>query len=446
MIDLASFSKSLKHKKVAVYGLGLSGLSAVKALVAANIRVVTDDSNQQQCNKAKELGAQVADLESSLDQSFDFLLLSPGVPLTHPEPHAVVKKAHEENVEIIGDVELLSRSGQMPKTVGITGTNGKSTTTALMAHALNENAYRAVAAGNIGTPVLDLNLDDVDILVLELSSYQLDLCPTYRPDISILLNITPDHLDRHGDMEGYIKAKARILDHANIKIVGVDTKVIKDLSENSITISGEGHEADIKVFNQILYDSDIKISDVGHYDRLKGSHNHQNLAAVYAVAKELGIEKKGILKSFETYQGLPHRQYRVRTINNVDYVNDSKATNVESAARALSSYNHTFWVAGGRSKEGGLNGLEGYISHIQKAYLIGEAAEDFAVWCQDNDVEYEITHILNKAIERAHEDAQDFKKGCVLLAPACASWDQFRSFEERGDAFVERVMRFEGSP
>lgn len=440
MIDLESYVQTLKYKKAAVFGLGLSGLSVVEALCAAGAKVVAWDENINQQKQAQELGAEIINLSSTFDEKFDFLVLSPGVPLTHPKPHDVVLKAQNCGVEIIGDVELLHRSNHKLKTIGITGTNGKSTTTMLMAHVLNKCGVRAVAAGNIGVPVLDLNLSKNDIMVLELSSYQLDLCPTFRPDIAVLLNITPDHLDRHGDMAGYTKAKARILDSDGVKIVGIDTPSTKVLSNGAITISVEGNEADLFVKDGALYDNGARVSDVSDIQTLKGAHNYQNLACVYGAGKELGLNKDNIIEAIRTYGGLPHRQYHCGTIGFVDYINDSKATNVESAAKALSSYDNIYWILGGLAKEGGLNSLEPLMHKVKKAYLIGRDAYDFKIWLDAQKVESVMCETLDRATPQAHDDAQKSKQpATVLLAPACASWDQFKSFEKRGEAFMNAV-------
>ncbi|MAZ76110.1 MAG: UDP-N-acetylmuramoyl-L-alanine--D-glutamate ligase [Micavibrio sp.] len=445
MIDLTPYVQTLKNKKIAVFGLGLSGLSVVKALVSAGAKIVAWDDGTEQQRKAQSLGAEIQNLSDTLDNSFDLLVLSPGVPLTHPKPHEVVLRAQHAGVEILGDIELLHRSNHGLKTIGITGTNGKSTTTALMEHVLNKCDINALAAGNIGVPVLDLDLTNADVLVLELSSYQLDLCPTFHPDIAMLLNITPDHLDRHGDMEGYTKAKARILDSDGVKIVGIDTPPTKALSVDTITVSVEGKEADVFVIDGVLYNKGERVADVSNIQTLRGEHNYQNIACVYATAKSLELKDDAIIAAVRTYGGLPHRQYYCGSIGAVNYINDSKATNAESAAKALSSYDDIYWIIGGLAKDGGLNGLEKFMSKVERAYLIGKAADDFKIWCDEQGVENIICKTLDVATKSAHEDAQQSgQKGTVLLAPACASWDQFKSFEKRGDAFMEIVDGFKG--
>jgi len=446
MIDLKPYVHTLPHGRVAVFGLGVSGLSVVRGLVAGGASVVAWDDRQEQRDMAKSIGADIQNIAESMGADFDFLVLSPGVPLTHPTPHAVVQRAQENNVEIIGDVELFHRAMPSLKTIGITGTNGKSTTTALMAHVLCAAGMNAQAAGNIGTPVLDLDANKIDVLVLELSSYQLDLCPTYRPDLAILLNITPDHLDRHGDLAGYTKAKARILDSKGIKIIGVDTPQTKDLFDgvaNGFSVSING-EADISVKQGVLYDKGERVAPVSGFETLRGEHNYQNLACVYAAAKELGVNDNIILSAFQNYSGLPHRQYKCATIGAVDYINDSKATNAQAAAKALGAYDNIYWILGGLPKEGGLDGLEPFMQKVKKAYLIGQASDAFKRWLDAQGVENELCEVLDVATEKAHRDAQNSgEESSVLLAPACASWDQFASFEKRGDAFMQFVAAFE---
>lgn len=446
MIDFKPYAQTLNHRRAAVFGLGVSGLSVVRTLIAADISVVAWDDREEQRNMAAGIGADIQNIAEGMDQNFDFLVLSPGVPLTHPQPHDVVKAANASGIEIIGDVELFHRAAPNLKTIGITGTNGKSTTTALMAHVLGEGGVKAQAAGNIGTPVLDLDVDKIDVLVLELSSYQLDLCPTYRPNISMLLNITPDHLDRHGDLAGYTKAKARILDSKGVKIIGVDTVPTKELFDNTdkaISVSTNS-DADVNVANGTLYYKGSEVGDVSNFDTLKGEHNYQNLACVYTAARELGLNDEVILSALETYPGLPHRQYKCASIGTVDYINDSKATNAEAAAKALGAYENIYWILGGLPKEGGLDGLDPFMLKVKRAYLIGQASEDFKSWLDAKGVENELCEVLDMATEKAHQDAQSSgEASTVLLAPACASWDQFASFEKRGDAFMQVVASFE---
>jgi UDP-N-acetylmuramoylalanine--D-glutamate ligase len=453
MIDLSSYAQSLGKKRIAVFGLGMSGLSSVKALVKAGITVTAYDDKPENCDKAKAFGAEIEDLSHADLSVFDFLVLAPGVPYTY-NPHAVVQNAQKYNVEIIGDLELLHRANHGVKTIGITGTNGKSTTTALLNHVLNECGKKSLMGGNIGKSVLDLDLNDIEVLVIEVSSYQMDLCPSFRPNISMLLNITPDHLDRHGSMKAYVEAKANILDGDGLGVICTDDDYTMALFDKAfcgdsprrilpVSVQDEVVES-VFVKKNTLYKNhageNVKITDLQSLETLKGVHNQQNIVCAYAVCKELGLDDDKIINALATYSGLPHRQYIVTTKNNVTYINDSKATNAEAAAKALASYEDIYWIVGGRSKEAGLKGLSIFKDKIKKSYLIGEATEEFSKWFQKYDFNFEAFETLNQATEAAHNDAQKENQGTVLLSPACASWDQFPSFEARGDAFTQKVL------
>ena len=453
MIDLSNYAQSLEKKSVAVFGLGLSGLSSVRAMIQSGIAVTAWDDKEENQQKAKELGAVINDLSIMDLSNFDFLLLAPGVPYSY-EPHPVVIKAQEYKLEIIGDLELLFRSGHQVKTIGITGTNGKSTTTALMTHVLNECGKKAVMGGNIGKAVMDLDLSGVDVLVLEISSYQMDLCPTFRPDISMLLNITPDHLDRHGGMKEYVSAKARILEGEGLALISIDDDFSMEKFDD-VFCRGKRKTIPISMHTNIpeglyvkkdtLYHNhhgeDVEIGKLIGFETLKGVHNQQNATFVYAASNALGLDTKNIFEAFKSYAGLPHRQYLVAKHDNVSFVNDSKATNAEAAAKALSAYDNIFWIIGGRSKKGGLQGLEIFKDKIEKTYVIGEAKEEFSVWLTEHGFEYSVFETIEEAMDVSFIDAIDFEAKCiVLLSPACASWDQFSSFEKRGDAFTQKVM------
>ncbi len=456
MIDLSSYAKTLERKPVAVFGLGLSGLSTVKALVAANISITAWDDNEKGRAEARKAGAKIEDLATIDLSNYAALILSPGVPFTF-EPHDVVINAQKYDLEIIGDLEVLYRNGLHCKTIGITGTNGKSTTTALMTHVLNECGTKAVMGGNIGKAVFDLDLENIDVLVLEISSYQMDLCPSFRPDISMLLNISPDHLDRHGSMQAYIDAKARILEGKGSAIISVDDDFSQQLFDTNFC-SGTRQLTPVSVkapipegiyaHHGVLYENhlgeDHKIFGLTDFEILKGVHNFQNIAFVYKAAKELGLEDNDIYQALSSYSGLPHRQYLATKKDGVSYINDSKATNAEAAAKALASYDHIFWIVGGRAKKGGLAGLEIFKDKIEKTYVIGECAQEFGQWLNYHGFGFEINEALDIATQKAHEDAQKFAKetnqtAVVLLSPATASWDQFKSFEARGDAFTQKV-------
>lgn len=458
MINLTPYAEKLQNGPVAVFGLGLSGLSVVRALVKAGFDVTAYDDNKNNCKKAEELGSSIHDLTSKDLSDFHFLIVSPGVPYQF-EPHPVVLNAQKYNVEIIGDIELLSRINHSKKIIGITGTNGKSTTTALMAHVLKQAGIRAAMAGNIGVPICDLNMDEIDILVLEMSSYQLDLCPTFRPDISVLLNITPDHIDRHGSLLNYIEAKEVILDGTGIGIVGVDTDYTQE-SFNRSFFKGQRKMIPISVKAEVTEGFFVKkdtlfvnkkgenreLFPLNQFNTLKGQHNYQNMACVFAVAGQFNLSQETIEKAFENFNGLAHRQYQVTQKDNVTFINDSKATNAEAAAKALSSYNNIYWIIGGQAKEGGLSGLEIFKDKIIKTYPIGEARNEFSVWLKKYNFDFKKCKNLDKAIERAYKDAKKNKdiNSVILLSPACASWDQFTSFEKRGDAFTAKALELTG--
>ncbi len=414
MIDLSHFAKSLDGKPVALFGLGLSGLASVNALLATGIKVFAWDDNEASRAAVQKTDAICQPLDVETLSGCACLILAPGVPLTHPEPHDVVKAAHEAGIEIIGDVEVLYRCDHGHKTIGITGTNGKSTTTALLTHVLNACGHDAVMGGNIGVPVLQMSPNTKDtIFVLEMSSYQIDLCPTFHPDIGVLLNITPDHIDRHGSFKNYAAIKNRMLNGAGIAI----------------------RENDIKQQQKTLDDEKFPV--------LPGDHNKENIAAVLEVCARVDITREAALDAVRTFPGLPHRQFLVRTINGIGYVNDSKGTNAEATSKALSAYKNIFWIVGGQAKDGGLKGLEIYKDRIHHAFLIGDAAQDFAHWMDRHHIPYDICGTLDVAIAQAHDMAQAHKGqpggGVVLLSPACASFDQFKSFEHRGDEFVKYV-------
>ncbi|HPF78775.1 MAG TPA: UDP-N-acetylmuramoyl-L-alanine--D-glutamate ligase [Alphaproteobacteria bacterium] len=460
MIDLSAYAKTLNGKPIAVFGLGVSGLSVVKALVAADIAVTAWDDSEDGRDKAKDLGAAIDDLTKIDLSGYAALILAPGVPYSF-EPHPVVLNAQKYGIEIIGDLELLHRSGHGIKTIGITGTNGKSTTTALMTHVLNACGMKAVMGGNIGKAVCDIDMaQGIDVLVLEISSYQMDLCPTYRPDISILLNITPDHLDRHGSMKAYVEAKGRILEGGGVAIIGVDDDFTQKLFDQAfcqgqrklipVSMKSEIPEG-LFVENGVLYENNrgenhqIGVLKNDDFENLKGVHNYQNATCVLAAARALGIADQDVLAAFKTYPGLPHRQYLVGKKGHVTYINDSKATNAEAAAKALSSYDHIYWIIGGRPKKNGLEGLEIFKDKIVKTYVIGEASEAFSAWLQYYGFGHELCQTLDAATKKAHVEAQaDSQDSVVLLSPACASWDQYPSFEVRGNEFMNQVKALIG--
>jgi UDP-N-acetylmuramoylalanine--D-glutamate ligase len=455
MIKLPSY----KGQSVAVLGLGRSGTSSVRALQASGAEVFAWDDNEASRNQAAAAGITLTDLATSDWSAFSALILSPGIPLDHPEPHPVVRLARDAAVEIIGDMELLARSQNPATTIGITGTNGKSTTTALMGHVFAGASGRQVqVGGNLGVPVLDLEpLSDDGCYVLEMSSYQLDLTHSLKFDVAVLLNISPDHLDRHGGMVGYIAAKKRIFDNFESAVIGVDddpcSAVFDELRAASkaklIAISGHKAVADgVYVEDGVLYDdteTDLPeaVMSMDQLPRLPGVHNAQNVAAAYATARLAGLQRQAIISAMCSFPGLAHRQELLAVIDGVTYVNDSKATNGEAAARALACYGDIFWIAGGRAKQDGIEATKPYLDRVRHAYLIGEAANDFA-GALETRVPVTLSGDLSNALGQARRGAINETEAVVLLSPACASFDQFDNFESRGEVFRDLVHALPG--
>src|SRR3954471_7481026 len=393
--------RGFEGRTVAVFGLARTGLAAARALVAGGAQVALWDEKPQARAAAEAEGLPVVDLTTADWSRFAAVMLSPGVPLTHPEPHWTVEKARGAGVEIVGDIELFARTvnaapeHRRPNIVAITGTNGKSTTTALIGHICAEAGRDVRIGGNIGTGVL--SLDDMHggaVYVLELSSYQLDLTSSLKADVSIILNVSPDHLERHGDMEGYVAAKRRILlnqGKGDTAVIGVDddwgaricTEITAANRRTIVPISA--HKAmgrGVYVLNGLLYDATgeraQEVADLNRARSLPGRHNWQNAAAAYAAAKGLGIPAEEAAEHLLTFPGLAHRMETVATLGRVRFVNDSKATNADAARQALSSYPKSFWIAGGQAKTDGIEPLQDLFSRVAKAYLIGEAAPAFA--------------------------------------------------------------------
>jgi UDP-N-acetylmuramoylalanine--D-glutamate ligase len=433
MIDARRFVKTLGGKPAAVFGLGRSGLSAVKALRAAGTEVLAWDDTPAAREKDAAEGAEIAELTQEVLKGCGCLVLSPGVPLHYPVPHPVVKAARAADVEILCDIEILHRCGLGRQTIGVTGTNGKSTTTALIGHILKEAGRAPSVGGNIGAPVLDLYLPPENgAFVLELSSYQLDLCPSFAPDIAVLLNITPDHIDRHGSLENYACAKERIFSGPGLAVISIDDEDCMQIYER-VKSFGRRKVISISIKDDLLRETMEAAT-------LKGEHNYQNALAAWHVCRAMGVQEEVVRAGLRSFLGLAHRQFLVRTVNGIAYVNDSKATNAEAAGRALASYENIYWIAGGRAKEGGLNGLEPLMDRVRHAFLIGEAAMGFRAWLEKENISCTLSHTLEEAFAGAHALAQNAGSGTVLLSPACASFDQFSSFEERGEHFGSLVQ------
>ncbi|MBN8910553.1 MAG: UDP-N-acetylmuramoyl-L-alanine--D-glutamate ligase [Rhizobiales bacterium] len=455
MIRVTAF----KDRTVAVFGLGASGLATVRALEAGGARVAAWDDSEAGRKTAADGGATLVDLSSADWSAFAALVLAPGVPLTHPEPPWTVSKAKAAGVEVVGDVELFFReraatSPQAP-VVAITGTNGKSTTTALVAHILRSFGNDVQLGGNIGRAVLTLEPPAMDrIHVLELSSFQIDLAPGAEPTVAVLLNVTPDHIDRHGTIEHYAEVKSRLISSAEeMAVIGIDDEWGARFA-TALERRGNPKVRRISVHTPVapgIYAQDAKLyengsarADLAGIATLRGVHNWQNAAAAIAAVEALpetfhaGGDLQAALRSFP---GLAHRLEVVGRIGAVDFINDSKATNADSTEKALASFpGHIYWILGGKPKAGGITTLTAYFPRIAKAYLIGEATEEFATTLGEN-VAFERCGTLDVATRSAAADALSAGQAgsVVLLSPACASYDQFRNFEIRGDAFKRLV-------
>lgn len=463
MISIQEYS----GRDVAVFGLARSGLSAAKALHAGGANVFAWDDSEPARARAESEGVTVRDINARDWRGFAALVLSPGVPLTFPQPHRVVELAKAVGVPIISDVELFARAVNArpaharPKIIGVTGTNGKSTTAALITHILEVCGKDARLGGNIGRGVLDLPpLHAGAIYVLELSSYQLDLVESLRCDIALFLNFAPDHLDRHGDLASYFAAKQRVLRNqgaGDYAIIGVDnaetarllTQITAKAACQAIPISNrQALGRGVCVLGGRVYDGlngrAHPVLDLTGAPALLGAHNGQNAAAAYAAARAMGLEARRIAAAIETFPGLAHRLERAGEIQGVRFVNDSKATNPDAAKQALSSFAKVRWIAGGRAKEGGIDALASYFPKITKAYLIGEAGPSFARTLAGQRP-VQVCADLAHAIRQAYADAQHEgdHDSVVLLSPACASFDQFRDFEHRGECFKAEVRKLD---
>ncbi|MCR9193619.1 MAG: UDP-N-acetylmuramoyl-L-alanine--D-glutamate ligase [Hyphomonas sp.] len=452
-------------RDVAVYGLGRTGLSAAKALAAGGARVHAWDDGEAARAKAEAEGVNVSDINKRDWQKFAALVLSPGIPFRFPQPHRLVRMAEMMNVPVVGDMELFARAVQAlpekgrPKIVGITGTNGKSTTTALIGHILKEAGRDVRVGGNIGKGVLDMAaLNANAIYVLELSSYQLDLVESLRCDVAVFLNISPDHLDRHGGMDGYVEAKKRIFANQRPRdaaIIGIDDPHSQAIAMGRqrpgggrvIQISSEfGLARGVSAVDGHLYDSiggqAIRVGDLAEAEALPGRHNHQNAAAAYAACQALGVAPGRIMAAIRSFPGLPHRMELVGEVEGVRFVNDSKATNAQAAEQALKTWPRVHWIAGGVPKAEGIQPLEPWFDRIVQAYLIGESEASFAKTLSEK-----AETVKCGTLEAATQAAFDAAKASgepnpiVLLSPACASFDQFKDFEARGDAFRDIVQR-----
>ena len=456
MIPVTSFA----GKTVAVFGLGGSGLASCHALKAGGAEVIASDDSGDKLAEAARAGFITADLRGVSWANFAALILTPGVPFTHPVPHWTVTAAKEAGIEVIGDIELFCRERRRHAPtapfVAITGTNGKSTTTALIAHLMREAGFDAQMGGNIGTAILSLEPPRAGrVHVIEMSSYQIDLTPSLDPSVGILLNVTEDHIDRHGSIENYAEVKERLVvavQRGGTAIVGVDdsfSAAAADHAEHAgkhvVRVSVQRPLADgvyldgEKILRAASHEK-TEIADLRNIGSLRGRHNAQNAACAASCALALGVPFDVVQKGLRSFPGLAHRMEQIGRKGDVLFINDSKGTNADAAARALSSFGDIFWIAGGKPKSGGIESLREFFPRIRKAYLIGEAAQEFAATL--GNVPHEISKTLETAVPDAARDASasGLKDPVVLLSPACASFDQFPNFEKRGDRFRDLVL------
>ncbi len=445
-----------KDKKVAVLGLGRSGKSVVRSLLNAGAQVFAWDDQEGAREAAREQGIPLMNLHFLEWEAVDHLILSPGIPHHYPAPHPVVARAQIAGLRPLSDIEILCQSQPQARYMGITGTNGKSTTTTLIGHILKKSGVSVEIGGNLGIPVMELNsLKEEGIYVLEVSSYQLEISPSLHFNLGILLNITPDHLERHGGIDGYIAAKRLIYRNAtaqDILVISVDdpfcltiyetlktSKKVKLLPISICKVLEEG----IYVKEGVLYEKSRPVLNLKNFCRLRGQHNWQNIAAAYGALRSIGIEAETISQGIASFPGLAHRQQEVARYKNVTFVNDSKATNAEATAKAFACYQGSplYCLLGGRPKEGGIINLKPYFSAIQHAFLYGEASSSFLLTLE-GEVPCTVCETLQEATEKAAKLAFEGpqQEGVVLLSPACASFDQFTDFEERGEAFCRYVQ------
>jgi UDP-N-acetylmuramoylalanine--D-glutamate ligase len=426
------FGPVFANRRYAVLGLGKAGLPAARALRAGGAEVFAWDDGEAARAAAAEFPLV---LPQDIPGAIDALILSPGIPHLLPAPHPAAVWARERGVPVLTDAELLFQAvrgaGSKAKFVGITGTNGKSTTTALLAHILSVAGVPNAAGANLGPAALSLPLlPDDGVYVLEMSSYMLERIATLRFDVAAMLNLSPDHLDRHGDMAGYAAAKRHVFDRQDADctaVIGVDDA----LSRAMATELAAGPARVIRISS-----SDIRGLNV---PALPGAHNAQNAAAARAMARVLGVDEAVIAEGLRSYPGLSHRQADIGDIDGVRFIDDSKATNADAAARAMACYDRFIWIAGGTAKEGGIESLAPLFARVEKAFLIGRDAENFAAVLATHGVANDVVGTLECAVPAALACARATGAKTVLLSPAAASFDQFKSFEHRGEVFAALV-------
>ena len=459
--------RGFEGASVAVLGLGRSGLSAARALAAGGAVPICWDDNASARDAADAEGFMLRDLtQPAAFDDIKSLIVSPGIPHLYPSPNKIVAAATAAGVPVDNDIGLFFRSfgngdwhqmDQPPKVIAVTGSNGKSTTSALIHHVLNTAGKHAQLAGNIGRGVLDIDApEDGGVVVLELSSYQTELARALTPDVAVFTNLSPDHLDRHGGPGGYFAAKRRLFAEGgpDRAVIGVDEvegaflagqlaegpgddRVIRISVAQKLSGPGWAVFAKKGFLSEYRKGRQAGSIDLRAIKGLPGVHNHQNACAAYAACRTLGLAPKAIEAGFQSFAGLPHRSQLIAEKNGVSFVNDSKATNVDSALKALQAFKNIRWICGGLEKGGGLSGLKPGFENVVKAYVIGREAAGFAL--QLDGVETEICTTMAEAVAQATSEASE--GDTVLLAPAAASFDQYDSFEKRGEDFIAHVKR-----
>ena len=453
------------NKKVGILGLSKTGISSIKFLKKKGFDVFGWDDNKKILSKIKKNGLNIQILNKANLKKMTFLLVSPGIPSSGKKKHVILKQARKEKVEIVNDIELFFRFNPEEKYIGVTGTNGKSTTVCLLNHILKKLKINNSLSGNIGKPVFDLKSYKQSFNILEISSFQLESMTRTRFNVAVLLNISKDHIERHKNFQKYISEKIKIFNNQSendFSIIGVDDKVTsylvkklkKKLNSKIITISGKNNSADIYVKNRKLIinlnlgkKKVFKKINIEQFKNFLGEHNYQNIAAVYAIILSLGfLDWKKIENSIKSFKILPHRLQKIRKVCDITFINDSKATNIDAADQALKNFNNIYWILGGRIKEKNLQKLKKHFFRIKHVFLVGETKFLYEKYLR-NFLECTIVKNLAEAVKLSYFLAKEkikkekVKPSIILLSPACSSLDECRDFEERGNAFIKIVKR-----
>jgi UDP-N-acetylmuramoylalanine--D-glutamate ligase len=453
------------NKKVGILGLSRTGISSIKFLKKKSFDVFGWDDNKKILSKIKKNGLNIQILNKANLKKMTFLLVSPGIPSSGKKEHVILKQARKEKVEIVNDVELFFRFNPEEKYIGVTGTNGKSTTVCLLNHILKKLKINNSLSGNIGKPVFDLKSYKKSFNILEISSFQLESMTRTRFNVAVLLNISKDHIERHENFQKYISEKIKIFNNQSendFSIIGIDDKVTsylvkklrKKLNSKIITISGKNNSADIYVKNRKLIinlnlgkKKVFKKINIEQFKNFLGEHNYQNIAAVYAIILSLGfLDWKKIENSIKSFKILPHRLQKIRKVCDITFINDSKATNIDATDQALKNFNNIYWILGGRIKEKNLQKLKKHFFRIKHVFLVGETKFLYERYLR-NFLECTIVKNLTEAVKLSYFLAKEkikkekVKPSIILLSPACSSLDEWRDFEERGNAFIKIVKR-----